>query len=389
MTLENRGGVNIKLLSLRQALPAAVLVGWIVAFAMGADVAAWVLGGVLGLLALGLHHPLLNQLGGDASGSHGAARGEGAAQPTTQLVDEATQLWTLHIQTAQQQMRDATAQLLDGFMTILSQLDQITAPVRGSASVNSSGGLDQRAAMLADCENELRTLVRNFGTFVESRDQMLGTVRSLDQSSNGLRGMAEDVALLARQTNLLSLNAAIEAARAGPAGRGFAVVAAEVRRLSAASGDTGKRIGDQVNDFSAQVHKTLAQATDRAQIDQELLSTSEHTISSVIQRMDGAVEELHARASDLTTRSDAVRGQVENLMVAFQFQDRVHQILDQITQSMGSATTRLREADSSGSLPDGAEWGALLKAGYTTDEQRAGQAGSGGSKQSSAEATFF
>ncbi|MGS0758881.1 methyl-accepting chemotaxis protein, partial [Roseateles sp. GG27B] len=75
------------------------------------------------------------------------------------------------------------------------------------------------------------------------------SVRSLAGTGQGLLTLVEEVERLARQTNLLSINAAIEAARAGPSGRGFAVVAAEVRRLSTESAQTGKHIESQVHDF--------------------------------------------------------------------------------------------------------------------------------------------
>jgi hypothetical protein len=100
-------------------------------------------------------------------------------------------------------------------------------------------------------------LLQTLDGFVQSRDAVLGSVRALSQASGSLGDMAEDVGKLARQTNLLSINAAIEAARAGESGRGFAVVASEVRRLSSASGETGQRIGSQVQHFSTQMQAAL------------------------------------------------------------------------------------------------------------------------------------
>jgi methyl-accepting chemotaxis protein len=370
-----------------QAMPAGLFCAWIVAMFAGVSWAVWLSGTGLGLLALGLPQRIAGWIARRPAATlagHADAAADSGADQTARLVDEATQLWAQHIQTAQAQMREATTQLISGFVSILAQLDQITQPSTAGAT-----GVDQRADLLGECERELRTLVQGFNAFVASRDQMLTTVRSLNQVSTGLRDMAEDVAGLARQTNLLSLNAAIEAARAGPAGRGFAVVAAEVRRLSSASGDTGKRIGDQVNAFSAQVSQTLAQATDQVRGDQTLLGQSEQTITSVIHRVDTTVDELNARAAELAARSDAVRSQIEQLMVAFQFQDRVHQILDQITQSMGTTSARLRDAAVTGCLPESGEWSALLNAGYSTAEQKDLTLAPATAGRASASATFF
>lgn len=294
-----------------------------------------------------------------------AARHDPLAREVGARLTEAAQLWTTHLGTAQRQMRDATEELLQGFAGILEQLDAIVAPSGGGAS------LDARAQMLQRCEDDLRGLLETFRDFVRSRDEVVGSVRSLSTASASLGQMAEDVAKLARQTNLLSINAAIEAARAGQSGRGFAVVAAEVRRLSTESGDTGKRIGDQVGDFSQRMQLTLGQASAHSARDAQAMQASERTITQVVSKVDTTVGELNARAAELSARGEAVKAQVEQLMVAFQFQDRVHQIMDQVGASIMTAADRLQSALDTGHIPDRQEWQALLSAGYTTAEQRA------------------
>jgi len=280
----------------------------------------------------------------------------------SQRLTQATERWTVHVHSAQSQMRQGTDELLQGFVSILDQLDRITQPPDSSPP-------GQQFETLSQCEAELHALIQHFSVFVASRDRMLATVLTLNTTSAGLRGMADDVALIARQTGLLSVNAAIEAARAGPSGRGFAVVAAEVRRLSSASGETGKRIGDQVQAFSEQVQRTLDETASSTEADAHLVHRSQNTIESVLQRVKSTVDLLSQRASELDASSLAVRGLVEQMMVSFQFQDRVNQILDQVMQSMHSVNERLTKATTQGDWPDDAEWEALLSAGYTTVEQ--------------------
>lgn len=284
------------------------------------------------------------------------------AASLSQRLTQATERWTVHVHSAQSQMRQGTDELLQGFVSILDQLDRITQHPDSSAP-------GQQFETLGQCEAELHALIQHFSVFVASRDRMLATVLTLNTTSAGLRGMADDVALIARQTGLLSVNAAIEAARAGPSGRGFAVVAAEVRRLSNASGDTGKRIGDQVQAFGEQVQRTLDETASSTEADAHLVHRSQNTIESVLQRVKSTVDLLSQRASELDASSLAVRGLVEQMMVSFQFQDRVNQILDQVMQSMHSVNERLTQAATQGDWPDDAEWEALLSAGYTTVEQ--------------------
>jgi hypothetical protein len=152
-------------------------------------------------------------------------------------LNEALALWQKHLQTAQDQTREATDKLLGGFVSIIQQLDQI---IETGQDTGQSQGQDTRAQVLIEAEVDLKALLASLDDTLHAKDRVLGTIRELDGASRGLLGLADVVEKIARQTNLLSLNAAIEAARAGPAGAGFSVVAGEVRRLSAESGEMGE-----------------------------------------------------------------------------------------------------------------------------------------------------
>lgn len=301
---------------------------------------------------------------------------------------EATSTWSSHLGTVKTLMQSATTELLEGFARILQELDAIASPA-GASEVDAKD-LDRRAAVLQDCEGRLRGLLQDFQGFVQSHGEVMNSVLGLAGSSDQLRDMAEDVGKLARQTNLLSINAAIEAARAGESGRGFAVVAAEVRRLSAESGSTGKRIGDQVESFSSRMQDAVSRAQQRALHDASVIEASEKTIGLVVTQVDATVGELNQRALELAARGDAVRDQVRQLMIAFQFQDRVQQILDQVIDSMRRASERFEQSLLQGLPPDAAGWSALLAEGYTTHDQRAvGSPGDGAAPAPAGTTMFF
>lgn len=322
----------------------------------------------------------------------------GAAQETADCLSEAAALWLTHLQTAQTQMREATDELLAGFSDILVQLDQIVASGPQAHEQEAS-----RTEVLTRCEADLNGLMQNFSAFVQSREQILGSVQGLAQRSGGLQDMAEEVAKLARQTNLLSINAAIEAARAGESGRGFAVVAAEVRRLSGESGNTGRRIGQQIDDLRTQMGDALDCARTQAEADGQVIDASGETIQNVIQDVEQVVKQLHQRATVLGAHGEAVRQQVEQMMMAFQFQDRVQQIMEQVNHSIEQAVQQVDGALRQGQRLDRERWQHLLQAGYTTEEQRAahGQSGnragtgagaptsSSSATQQASELTFF
>ena len=337
-----------------------------------------------------------------------AAHQAASASPSVELgerLSEAANIWTVHLELAKSQTQVATTDLLQGFTSILDQLDDITRDEHAASAAHGTGTgkhsgqvLNQRAALLEHCEARLRGLIKNFHGFVQSREQVMASVRSLAGTGQGLLTLVEEVERLARQTNLLSINAAIEAARAGPSGRGFAVVAAEVRRLSTESGQTGKHIEDQVHDFGQRMNTALGQAASLSEQDASVIARSELTINEVVAQVDATVEQLHQRALDLAARGAVVRGHVQQLMVAFQFQDRVQQILEQVSTSIVAAVSRLQTGLAQGQVPGAAEWAALLSQGYTTQEQHAGSAnsasstshpGHSGAASASDEITFF
>jgi methyl-accepting chemotaxis protein len=302
---------------------------------------------------------------------------------------EALGLWHRHLQTAQAQTRDATGKLLNGFVSIIQQLDRI---IETGAAQAAGNGDDARARVLSDAEADLKALLGSLDEVLHSKDRVLGTIRELDGASKGLLGLADVVESIARQTNLLALNAAIEAARAGRAGAGFSVVAGEVRRLSAESGSMGKQIGEQVRSFGAQVDTTLQDASRQAEHDRVALDTNEQRVRTVIGRVGEAVETLNRRADDTRELSQSIRAEVEAMMVAFQFQDRVSQIIDQVLQAVEGISGHIEQASRTRRLPSDEDWQHTLASGYSTAEQQSNHAADGPGATAPAKAsevTFF
>ena len=181
------------------------------------------------------------------------------------------------------------------------------------------------------------TLAEHQRAFEDARVANQERVREVALMVRGLTPLADLIGDIARQTNLLSINASIEAARAGPEGAGFKVVAAEVRRLSQQTADAAKQIaagiGNAAGAIDAQVDAACSMRA--AHAEHPLDEIAEH-----IQRLAGTLGDVVPYLDQLSHQMDDGMTQVTTDIVDtlgdMQFQDINRQLLEQINTALGS-----------------------------------------------------
>ncbi len=301
-----------------------------------------------------------------------AASGGADAEYWTSLVGEVSPVWRHHLEAASRQASQATEQLIGRLHGVIDSLGRAglsdTAP--GGAQVSDSAGV------LAACESELDPLTQVLKQIIESKASLLEGVKLLASSTSELRGMADEVGKIAWQTNLLALNAAIEAARAGQHGRGFAVVATEVRALSTRSADTAKQILSGIDRVLGGVESTLRSAEQISVQDRGSVQSSEQCIRDVMGKIHDAVESLHGESALLRARAGEIQGDITSMLVSFQFQDRVTQMLSVVGDDIDRLDQLARQDSPLEARPTPPQWIEQLRATYTMTDEDTAHAGS-------------
>ncbi len=143
------------------------------------------------------------------------------------------------------------------------------------------------------------------------------SIGQLSNSANEISRMIEVIRDIADQTNLLALNAAIEAARAGEQGRGFAVVADEVRKLAEKTGQAATQIVSMVSDIQSQTEsavQSMESSVDQVQRGTHLADKAGESLNGIVQlveQVSGMIQQISAASSEQNRAAEEIARNVE------------------------------------------------------------------------------
>ena len=308
--------------------------------------------------------------------------------------DEVSQVWGRHIETSRTQMESAVNALSGRFSGIVDKLDQAVYTA-ATETQSVKGGGRSLVDVFAKGEQELGAIVRTQKASLDNTVGMLEKVQNMNRFVSDLQEMAAEVAKIAQQTNLLSLNAAIEASRSGEQGRGFAVVASEFRMLSRKSGDTGRSIADKVSSIQDEIVQIAREAGESVNAGQSSMSETEANISRVIDDFRVITQALEHSSTHLQEESVGIQAEVNQALVELQFQDRVSQMMTHVKANIDRFPTYVAEhrlaIDQDGTLRpvDSTELLGELQKTYVMEDQHVIHQGGAVGQKKSVGVTFF
>lgn len=152
--------------------------------------------------------------------------------------------------------------------------------------------LDNSQKEIETAKNEFSDLINQVGSVSKVFEELLTLISDIQQHYNSIQGFATMITGIAKQTNLLSLNAAIEAARVGEAGKGFSVVANEIKKLSIDTQENAKDIMDSLQMLTTSMEQLVTKSNKGSSVITEATGIIEGS-SSILDRIVDAESEVY------------------------------------------------------------------------------------------------
>jgi methyl-accepting chemotaxis protein len=236
-----------------------------------------------------------------------------------------------------------------------SQVEHITASMGTSRNLVEEA--NQHSGQLNMLVDLVRTVIR---THLGELDRNIQRSHAMAEEIEDLRGIADIVAEIAVQSEMLGVNALIQAAQARRVGAAFSVVAGEMRKLSMKAGKAATDIGDRITSLTRRMSAEIAALRKLAEEVQQTADTLNRVIGDIqsfesvfnssAQALSGTIDGLYANNSQIVTQLTEALGLIQFQDVVFQRMDHVDKALLELTQHSQAMLERVADPAWDGTL---------------------------------------
>ncbi|MEW4981559.1 MAG: methyl-accepting chemotaxis protein [Cycloclasticus sp.] len=231
-----------------------------------------------------------------------------------------------------QLLADAIIELNSGFNGMnehaQQQQHEITSVMKSMSGTGDTEGGSQLdfASFVNETNETLNYFVENILDISQQSMEMVGNIDDISGNMDEIYELLKNVTAIADQTNLLALNAAIEAARAGEHGRGFAVVADEVRKLSTGSAETGDQIRAVISRSKENIDGAVAKIGSMASKDMNVAMESKQRVNEMMSEISEMNQRIGSEMQVIQNITAEINNDVGRAVRGLQFEDMISQL---------------------------------------------------------------
>ncbi|MFZ3588856.1 methyl-accepting chemotaxis protein [Bacillus sp. DJP31] len=211
---------------------------------------------------------------------------------------------------------DSQLQMVNGLSSSIEQMSAGLQQIAGNSEEMKSA---TEAATEATIKGSMRVkeVVEQMKEISITVGEASLTITQLGEKTEQIEGVIRIITRIAEQTNLLALNAAIEAARAGEHGKGFAVVADEVRKLAEESKQSATKISDTIKDIQLETNKAVKSMVEGSdKVTAGLQFTNE--VNGLFTEIEGAIKNVSAKVLGVATSAQVMASVSNDIVTSIQ-----------------------------------------------------------------------